>query len=368
MNIISQRGRFCAVCGSAGGPFLDNLCEKCYKKENPLEMKKVDSLKVEICSTCGSLRILGAHTDTQNREEGLEEVIREVARRAILENIDLDSTFQYDFTDNIEESKIMNYGVKEFEINTRIVTKPYEEFSEFEEEFRTRLKMLRSICDDCSKYKSGYFEAILQVRGDNRKLTEKEEEEIEQQIENKMKQYEDARLAYILDFEVDQDGITAQVSTKFLAETLAREIKNFTSGKLTTAYEHKTTSKDGAEVYTNTYLVKLPEFAKGDIVEYERILWVVKNVSDALIKMESLETHEIKKIDRKRVESQASRRNNEIIEREYMLVSVEGQTVIIMAMDNYENIDDNLERVPRNKGVGENIKGFLIEEKNYYIE
>ena len=94
----------------------------------------------------------------------------------------------------------------------------------------------------------------------------------------------------------------------------------------------------------------------------------MQNVSDALIKMESLENHEVKKIDRRRVESRAIKRSEEIVEREFMFVSAEAKVVTIMGMDNYENFDDNLERLPRNKTVGETIKGFILEEKNYYLE
>ncbi|MHA2358127.1 MAG: NMD3-related protein, partial [Candidatus Heimdallarchaeaceae archaeon] len=228
--------------------------------------------------------------------------------------------------------------------------------------------LVRTNCDECTKYKSGYFEAILQVRGDNRKLTEKEVFEIEELIEKIMNQYEDAKMSYIMDLTADQDGITAQISTKYLAESIAKEIKAQTSGKMSVAYEHKTTSRDGTEVYTNTYLVRLPEYAEGDIIEYEKILWVVKGVSDQQIKVESLEDHEIKKFDRKRIEDKGRKRNEEIVEREYMIVSIEKNGVVIMALDNYENYDDILERLPRNKRAGENIKGFIIEDRNYYTE
>jgi nonsense-mediated mRNA decay protein 3 len=365
---ISLKGRFCAVCGKKEGPFLDNMCENCYKRENPLEIKIIPSLDIEICPSCGTIFVSRAHIDTWSREESLEEIIREISKSKIIEKINVDFSYNSEFEDDIEESKIMNYGVKFFTMITTITAKPYKEFGEFIREGKTRLKMVRQSCDDCSKYKSGYFEAILQVRGENRKLTEKEEEEIENLIEKMMKQYEDARLAYILDLEVDNDGITANVSTKFLAETIAREIKNFTAGKLTVAYEHKTTSKDGTEVYTNTYLVRLPEFAVNDIIEYENQLWQVKNINENQVKMENLENHLIKNIDRKRVENRAKKRNDEIILREYMLVSKENETVTIMAMDNYENFDDNLERIPPKKKDGEILKGFLLEDRNYYVE
>ena len=365
---ISTRGRFCAICGTMNGPFLDNLCEKCYKKENPLEIKKLEILPVEICPKCETLRILGTQVDTWKREESIEEILREVARRTIIEKTEVDTPLQYDFEDDIEDSKIMNYGVKEFAVNTRVYAKPHKDFSEFEEVFTTRLKMRRATCDECSKYKIGYYEAILQVRGENRRLTEKEEEEIENLIERMMKQYEDAKMAYILDLDVDQDGITAKVSTKFLAESLAKEIKGISAGKISVAYEHKTTSRDGTDVYTNTYLVKLPVFAREDVVEYENTLWVVRSVSDQQIKMESLENHEIRQHDRKRVENRGRKKNDEIVKREYMLVSKDMNAVVIMALDNYENFEDNLERIPPKKEEGENINGFIYDDKNYYLE
>lgn len=365
---ISKRGRFCAICGTMNGPFLDNLCENCYKKENPLEIKKLDSLQVEICTGCGTLRILGTRVDTWKRDENLEEIIREVARRAIIEKLEVDTPLQYEFEDDIEDSKIMNYGVKEFAVRTQVYAKPHEDFSEFEESFTTRLKMLRTVCDECSKYKTGYYEAVLQVRGEDRKLTQKEEEDIEALIERMMKQYEDARMAYILDLDVDQDGITANVSTKFLAESLAKEIKGISAGKITVAYEHKTTSRDGIDVFTNTYLVRLPAFAKGDVLEYDKILWIVKSISEQQIKMESLENREIRQHDRKRVEKRGRKKNDEIVMREYMIVSKEKNAVVIMAMDNYENYEDILERLPPKKEEGENVKGFIYDDKNYYIE
>ena len=43
-------------------------------------------------------------------------------------------------------------------------------------------------------------------------------------------------------------------------------------------------------------------------------------------------------------------------------------TKVIMAMDNYENYEDNLERLPPKKEEGENVKGFIYDDKNYYLE
>ncbi|MHA1417937.1 MAG: NMD3-related protein [Candidatus Heimdallarchaeaceae archaeon] len=368
MSKISERRRFCAICGVTDEVLLDNLCEKCYKKEHPLEVELLKKLTVEICINCGDLRVLNTRIDPWAREESLEEVIREVVRSAVLSKFHSEDPYDVEFEDDIENDKIMNYGVKSFELRTKIILQPHEEFSPFEKDFSTRLKMSRTICNDCSMIKSGYFEAILQIRADKRKLTDDELDELENLINDMMKQYEDAKLSYILKMEVEPEGITAQVSTKILASNLAREIRVQTAGKLSLAYEHKTTSKDGSEVYTNTYLVRLPAIGRGDIINFEKEIWRVKAINDDQFRLESLTNHEERKVVRKRVEISAKKRNDELVPREYMLVSIDGQIVVIMGMDNYENFDDNLERLPKNRKIGETIKGFLLDEKNYYLE
>ena len=365
---ISQRGRFCAVCGTTMGPFLDNLCENCYKKEYPLDITVPEIINVEICPLCGNLKVQGVSISTVNREEKLEYIIREVVQKTILGKIQADFAYDYKFTDNIEEEKILNYGIKDFDIQIFITATPFEEFSEFEKELTSKVKLNRSSCDQCSKFKAGYFEGILQIRGDNRKLTEQETSKLESYIEKTMERFEDSKLMYIIEFKTDQDGITCKTSTKYLADTLAREIKNITSGKLSIAYELKTMAKDGTDVYTNTYLVKLPKYAIKDIAQYNGIFWIVRQISDSQLKLESLENRDIKDFDRKKVEDQGTRSNDIVVNREYMFVSSDGKNVVIMALDNYENYDDVLRRLPANKVVGDTIKGFIYNGKNYYLE
>ena len=365
---ISQRGRFCAVCGTKTGPFLNNLCEICYKKEHPLDIEIIKQINVEICPLCGNLKVQGTSVSTWNKDEGLESILREIVRRAILEKIQTDLFYDCEFEDNIEEDKIMNYGVKHFEIQTKVTATPFEEFSNFEKEFITRIKLIRASCGECSKYKSGYFEGILQIRADSRKLSDKEVERLEDHIDGIMKRYEESKMMYILDFETDQDGITCKTSTKYLAETLAREIKNLTAGKLSVAYELKTQARDGTDVYQNTYLVRLPQYTSGDIVEFEKMFWVVRNITESKIRLESLENREIKNFDRKRIKDRGIKKSDSVVSREFMFVSADGENATVMALDNYETFDDLVKRLPMKKEIGENIKGFIYEDKNYYLD
>ena len=51
-----------------------------------------------------------------------------------------------------------------------------------------------------------------------------------------------------------------------------------------------------------------------------------------------------------------------------MYVSADGENATIMGLDNYETFDDLVKRLPLHKKVGENMKGFIYEDKNYYLD
>ncbi len=358
---------FCAICGTSKDPFVDNLCETCYKKEKPLDVETIKQIEVEICSSCGTMRIQGKRFDPEDFTN-IEEAIREIVKGVVIEKLRIDSPYKHDYSDDIDEEKINYKRLKRFNVTTSITAKPFEEFGEFTAILNTKVNISRMTCDTCSKYKAGYFEAILQVRGENRQITEKEEVRLEELINIIMNKYEGSRMAYILEYDINKKGITAKISTKMLAEELARAIKQKTAGKSTTAYELKTKARDGTDVYQNTYLVRLPKYALEDVIEFENEIWVIKGIIENQIKLESLENHGIKKFDRRRVETDGRRRFYQIVERKFMVISFKGNMATIMAMDNYENFEEKIEKLPKNVKEGQSVEGFLYEDRNYYLK
>lgn len=358
--------QFCAICGISEDPFVDNLCETCYKKEKPLDVETIKQIAVEICSSCGTMRIQGKRFEPEDFTN-IEEAIREIVKGVILEKLRIDGSYKHDYSDDIDEEKINYKRLKRFNVATTITAKPLEEFGEFTAILDTNVNISRMTCDTCSKYKAGYFEAILQVRGENRQITDKEEAKLEELINIIMKKYEGSRMAYILEYEIDKKGITAKISTKMLAEELTRAIKQKTAGKTTIAYELKTKARDGTDVYTNTYLVRLPKYAIEDVVEFENEIWLIRGILTNEIKLESLDNHAIKKFDRRRVETYGKRRFYQILERKFMVISFKGNMATIMAMDNYENFEEKIEKLPKSVKEGQSVEGFLYEDRNYYL-
>ncbi|MCD6143140.1 NMD3-related protein, partial [Thermococcus sp.] len=185
--------RFCYRCGiseNEGGPLIDGLCQVCFRKENPVLLIE-DEINTELCQNCGSYKVKGTWVDPKTYN--LEELIFEVADNALIENLLLDERVKEvkivpkEELEEIEEVSvgsayvsfeplewhvdyfpaIINYEVK---IKARI----HEMQKELHyEKKKVRVYVRQTVCPRCQKFLGRYFEAILQVRAEDRTLTRK---------------------------------------------------------------------------------------------------------------------------------------------------------------------------------------------------
>ncbi len=363
-----MKGKFCAICGTTKGPFVDNLCEKCYLKEYPPQFNPLKILNMTLCPICESVSVEGLSLDHFQLEETIDTIVRELARSKIIENLKIDVPYRIEFlSDDISEDKIYE-GFKEFELITRIYYRINPAFSEHFIDISTKITINKTVCQQCVKSKSGYHEAILQVRGTNRTLTPQEEEKVKTILLNKLNNFGDPKTSYMFDYTVNKEGITAKISTKMLAEELAKVLKDKMNAKYSVAYTLVTQTRDGKDVYRNTYLVRLPEYIFEDIVEFQGKLWEVIVTEKEEVVLKLLENQEEHKVNRKKFEHSAKKRTDEIVKRKFMYITDEGEDVILMAMDNYENFEEKKKKLPPTVQLGQIIEGFSINSRSYYTK
>ncbi len=149
-------------------------------------------------------------------------------------------------------------------------------FYVFESEFEVRLKKIA--CEKCSRQAGGYYEAILQIRADKRKLMQEEIDRIMDIVENAIDREKDNPKAFVSKIETRKEGIDIFLGDKSLGQKLSRIISRETGA------ETKESSKiagrdDGRDFYRFTYLLRLPEFFEGDIVKDGDMIAVVRDVS-----------------------------------------------------------------------------------------
>jgi nonsense-mediated mRNA decay protein 3 len=163
---------------------------------------------------------------------------------------------------------------------------------EFERELSTIVRLKRGSCTECSKQQGNYYEAILQVRGPGRDLEQSAQEDIENLVQNRVSTMRKAsRGTFVSKIEHVKGGLDFYFSTIPAARSLAKEIQE------SFCAEYKESSKLwgrrlGKEIYRMTFLVRLPGFSRGDIVENQSREYLVRGMSRGMIRGIDLKTGE----------------------------------------------------------------------------
>ncbi len=149
----------------------------------------------------------------------------------------------------------------------------------FERSISTIVRFKRGSCNECSKKMGNYFEAILQVRGTGRTMDDEMEQELNTFVTERMNSMKgDSRDLFISKIERVKGGLDFYFSKAQPARNVARELQD------TRCAEYKESSsmwgmREGEEVSRMTYLVRMPGFGKGDIIEYDSRDYFVRSMS-----------------------------------------------------------------------------------------
>lgn len=236
---------FCVECGKETDKLHDGLCINCYlKKEEFFSPPK--KLDVFVCKNCGALKL--------NKKWMKEDVIENFLK------------------------KYVRKGVKDVKINFmpekgEVIFKGVINGANIEKKKKIEVRVKNSICDICSKIKGGYFEAILQVRGEE-SLTKKEIERIDDIVYKKLG--EKSR-AFITKREERHGGIDYYMGDKHFAADIAKILKEIFQAEMNIS-PSLVGKKDGKEVYRITYGIRMPAYSKGSYIEFEEKVYKIKDI------------------------------------------------------------------------------------------
>ena len=379
--------RFCYRCGiseTEGGPLIDGLCQVCFRKENPVLLVE-DEINTELCQNCGSYKVRGTWVDPKTYE--LEDLIFEVSDNALMENLSVD--------ERIKEIKIVPKEELE-EIGDLFTGEAYVSFEPidwhieyfpaiitYEIEIKARIHELQrelhhekkkvivyvrqTVCPRCQKFLGGYFEAILQVRAEDRKLTKEERDKISKLVEEKVDEImKRDRMGFIQDTVEKEEGIDFYMGSTSAARKLAQFIRDKYGGNISEAYQligqDRVTSK---EVYRTSVSIRLPKFKRGDIVgDKKGNVYKVEEVTGKGISLKNLYTHESEHKDWK----SAKRDEIDTIDHEKieaMVTSLTPREVHLMDMQSYETFEIEKPKVKIEEGK---VYKLIKVKGRYYVE
>ena len=241
----------CYQCGKHEAS-IQGLCESCFLDQQP--PLKFGDLKIRRCRECGSLFF----ESWQDRT--VEDILRSYTK---LQDAD--------------------YHIKREEWGISVTVVARQNFYAAQthpliQETRFRVYIKGSLCENCSKMLSGYFQAILQVRRENHVLNEEERELFMRLVTQSLR--EEDFISRIKELKEGTDYYFSSIkSARRTAETLKRQL----GGRIKESY-HVIGSDEqkGTDISRGTILFSLYPYRKGDMIMYRDSIYEVKDASHKL--------------------------------------------------------------------------------------
>ena len=137
------------------------------------------------------------------------------------------------------------------------------------EEFIQPVMIKMSRCNLCEKEGTNYFEAVMQLRGDNHDLLQEGVNYLQERIAG-LRQ----RGLFVNKIDEFENGFDLYLTSNKLAQVIGREMLDYYGGKLIVSprlfsKNHQTSR----ELFRVNVLVELPAFARGDFIIYKDRVW-----------------------------------------------------------------------------------------------
>ncbi len=142
---------FCIQCGKTDKELFDGLCRSCSIERFTL-IDVPPNMDVTICTQCGSVQKKGKWIDS---DLSLEDQVAET----ILEHVEVNESA----SDVSLSLKTLNIRGSIFQFLIEVSGTVLGEI--VAQDFPVEVTVNKNVCIDCSKYASGYYEAVIQRPG-----------------------------------------------------------------------------------------------------------------------------------------------------------------------------------------------------------
>ena len=345
---------FCPRCGSEDQELYEGICISCFVKEAKIITIPQD-LEVTVCAHCGSLLKGIKWEDCELSEE-------ELVTLAVMENYET-SSYVEDLEVTVEILTIRG-SIYECIIHaegnvmgTRII-----------EEHTTNVKIKKGSCPDCSKYASGYFESVIQIRADRRFPSTNELQTIDQIMRAKTSSLSvQNRMAYVSDVSVIKEGVDYYIGSYKAARKLATAVKDVMGGVVQESPRLVGRDKSrGKDLYRIWISIRLPDFQKGDFIEYENRKGQVKGFDGKKIVLNDLESHDVWSVMWKEYNKiKVVARSNDI--KTTNVTSKTPKTIQILHPDTYQPVDIDINAETSDLDIGDEVNVIEIEDILYIL-
>lgn len=267
---------FCPQCGSTNQEMIEGICKDCFLKDFQ-SISVPDEIEVVVCAHCHSNLKEGKW-----KELGLPE--EEIIYQALEESIKIEKIVENPEID-LEILK-MRGSIAEclIQVKGRVMG------DEISQEYQANVRLNKSVCPDCSKFNSGYYETVIQLRADKRHLTKEEIESADKVVTETLdRMWEKSRMSYLAQRIEMKEGVDYYIGSQKSARKVISALKEVLGG--ITKESPRLISQDkstGKGLYRTWISLRLPEFQVGDFIEYEDQIGQVKSFDSRKIIADNL--------------------------------------------------------------------------------
>lgn len=242
----------CYQCGTREAT-INGLCEPCFVENQP--SLEILPLKVLVCKECGEY-----YKDSWKDTE---------LSRIIKEYIGLDN---FDFSVNEHGHGHYTVSVTAHQVFDKNQTHPVVQKTRFQ------LYVKESLCDQCSKMLSGYYQAVLQVRRENHALTKKERQFVLDIVTTELR-----RTDFISRIKERKEGTDYYFSTTKAAKRAANTLKKQLGGTIKESYHIVGMDRQtGTDIKRGAIVFSLHKYKPGDIVLLHKKIYTVTKSAQKL--------------------------------------------------------------------------------------
>ena len=236
------------------------------------------------------------------------------------------------------------------------------------QEFLVEVKVNKSVCTVCSKFSSGYYEAVIQMRADSRLISDDEIGTADKIVRDKIERLSNKnRMAYISQRVEMKEGIDYYVGSYKAARKLTETLRNVFGGVLKDSPRLMGRDKTkGKDLYRIWFSLRLPQFQKYDFVKYNNVKTQVLNFDANKIYLKALDSSATISVawrDYEKLKLIARKDDIKLA----MVTAKTPQLIQILHPDTYQPVDIELNDELRHLHIGDELKVVEIDNILYVI-
>lgn len=338
---------FCVECGKETEIYKDGVCIDCYIKSHEFTKGPKD-IKLPMCPHCGGFKYKNTWTN---------EILTDVLRRIIKNTFKIKNELKkIDINPSCTETQ------KGYDCNVYI--SGFIGDKEVTEEHKLTVKLEKRSCDVCSKQFGGYHEAIIQIRTGARKLSNKEKEDIINNVINQIEELKSKgnRALFISDISKEHGGIDFFISEKQTAYAITKKLKEKYSGDIKKSSKN-VGMKDSKQVYRMTYLLRLPDYKPKDYIKFDNNYYKILSIQSNKIKLLDLSNWEEHTIEQKKLEN-VEILTDKITIKEMIVVSQTEEEIQLMDTNTYKTIQV---KKPKENKIKSNKTSVIFIDDNCFL-